>query len=78
MSDELDILNGYSEKKRMFDTIDYYSLVIILESSKFRELQMTLFQDCDIFSLHVGIKVRVRFWKNGLDAASITLCASIC
>ena len=43
----------------MFDTFNYYLLVIILGSSKFRELQMTLFQDCDIFSLHVGIKVRV-------------------
>lgn len=49
----------YSETKRMFDTIDYYSLVIILESSKFRELQMTLLQDFDICSLHVGVKVRV-------------------
>ena len=49
----------YGDKKRMFDTIDYYSLVIILESSKFRELQMTLLQDFDICSLHVGVKARV-------------------
>ena len=56
----ISIISDLKTKCRpVFDTFNYHLLVIILGSSKFRELQMTLFQDCDIFSLHVGIKVRV-------------------